>query len=216
VETPTESDGYKHLRSRMTFAVDCYDAFDLCAGPPWVFQVIGPAPNVCYWMFRCHHLVAAECATQLILRELLCACHQLSEGQALAPLPEPSCRQWLDGQSAYRNSGAFIEDQNFWRTRLLKSVVPLFRANRHTNGRSETHATVWSTPGSVWSRLNRLAVSVGCTSTDLLLTAVAVCLNQSFLCGSGWMTPRTSSSTCSVLPRRVGPTQVLGVTRPIT
>ena len=65
-------------------------------------------------------------------------------------------------------------------SRFSEPVLPLFRARAHPGERSRTHTAVWSILCNVWNDVEAMSTSVGCTSTDFLLTAVAVCLSRTY------------------------------------
>ena len=114
-------------------------------------------------------------------------------------------------QSAHRSAAAYTESQNFWRSRFGEPVALVFRAHPAEGERSKAHAAVWPIPQSVWSRVERMTAGAGCTSTDFLLAAVAVCLSRTYTVEDGVVIGLGCSNRHSAGQRSTGSVAGTGV-----
>ncbi|WP_164557810.1 amino acid adenylation domain-containing protein [Massilia atriviolacea] len=147
----------------------------------WELLLVRSSAQDGTWMLRCHPLVCDSAAQRLLYRALF-------DGGALPAADAFPLLEQLRADDAYLASAACARDQAFWQDRFPGPPAPLFAPNarapnaRAPNARapdaSAASTVSWHIAPALRARLEARAGEHACTLTDVVLTALATCLDR--------------------------------------
>ena len=167
------ADAHERARAHLRSAFSA--PFALYGQPLWRMQWMQVDASRGFWLLCFHHLVADGLSISLVANAVVDAYKRLTRGESACVGTDetPSYRQFIAQDQDYLSSPRYQQDRQFWLDRFAQLPEPLF-PNAHKYMDKPAGQAVLRLKREVFSRLTDTAASLGCSSTDFLVTLLAI------------------------------------------
>ncbi len=150
---------------------------------PLMKLVIFRLPHEDRLLIVVHHLVVDAVSWRILLEDIEILYQQLKKGETpQLPLKSDSFRAWSEKLRAYADSESFLEERDFWEAQEQSDVAPIQRDFDRAFSRVKTadSRSFQLSEAATQRLMTRANQAYGTGSRDLLVTALALAVRQTF------------------------------------
>ncbi|MET3496379.1 non-ribosomal peptide synthetase [Variovorax boronicumulans] len=167
-----------HAEAERWMRADFSRNIDLANGQLWLSALIRLAPDRHIWYHRSHHIVLDGFGGGLIARRFADVYTAMAAGNAT--VPEESrlalIAQLAEEENAYRESGRFPRDRQYWSERFADAPDPLSLASRRSVNIGGLLRQTVHLPAASVQALQGIAEALGSTLPQILIATTAAYL----------------------------------------
>jgi amino acid adenylation domain-containing protein len=151
---------------------------DLCDGPFFAFALFKSAPQEFLWYVRYHHLVVDAFAGLLIARRVAEVYSSVAAGLTVERKTFGSLPALVAEDAAYRASGHFNSDRQYWLDLLADCPEPPSLGLRTSPASEQLLHQIVDLPAATVARLRQVAERLELTFPQLVTLAVAIFIHR--------------------------------------